>query len=220
MAASLGNAVGAVGGISKYYEGRRMQKEAQKFIDSFEWQELKNSFEGVSPSTAGADFQREEMARMTSSSVDALQQGGTRALVGGLGRTEAQNTAMSRQIGVDLDQQQQQIDFARAQEEANIRAMTEQRQANELAGYGQMLSTGMNMKYGGYADMMNAGQAQGQTNMAIMNSIMGGMTGGGMGGGGSQQSPVTSQYGGGMGSNFMGGGMGGFQQGFNQGFYK
>lgn len=217
MSASLGNAVGAAGGIGKYFEGRKMQKKAQSYIDSFEWKELKNAYENQQVSTLGADYQREELARMSGTSVDALRQSGTRGIVGGLGRVEQQNRDLNRQIATDLDQQQQQINWAISQDNTQLRTMNEKRQTDELQGYGQMLNTGMNMKYGGIADMMNAGQAQEQTNMAIMDRIMGGMTG--MGGGGGSQSPITAQYGGGLntqgfGGGAMGGGMSGFLQGF------
>lgn len=163
MAASLGNAVGAAGGIGKYFEGRKMQKEAQRFIDSFKWQELKNVYENRQVSTLGADYQSEELARMSGTSVDALRQSGTRGIVGGLGRVEQQNRDLNRQIATDLDQQQQQINWAISQDNAQLRAMNEQRQADELAGYGQMMNTGMGMKYGGISDVVNAGMMAGMS---------------------------------------------------------
>lgn len=205
MAASAGNAVGTVGGIMKFYEGRKMQKKAERMLDSFEWQDLQNPYESLQVSTLGADLQREEAGRNTASVVNAIQSGGSRAIIGGLGRVQAQNNLVNRQIAADLDQQQRSIDFAAAGQDVVNQGMTEQRQANELQGYGQMMNVGMNMKYGGIADVMNAAQAQGQTNMAIMDSVMGGFTGGmggggmmGGGGGSGSQSPVTAQYGGGL----------------------
>jgi len=136
-------------------------------------------------------------------SIDALRSGGVRGLVGGIGRVNAQNQFANRQIGADLDRQQKTIDYARAQDQSVIRGMQERRQSEELAGYGQMLNIGTQMKYGAYADIMNAGQQQGQTNMAIMDRVMGGMSGGMgggmMGGGGQSQAPAPSvNYGGGM----------------------
>lgn len=199
MASSLGNAVGVFGGLKKNREGRNMQKKAQRFIDDFEYSDLQNSFDGVAPSTLGAELQRDELARGLSTSVDALRSGGIRGVLGGLGRINMQNQYANRMVAADLDRQQKQIDFARAQDQSNIRAMEERRQAEELAGYGQMLNVGMQMKYGGIADIMNAGQAQGQTNQSIMSSIMGGMSGGMMGGG--SQAPAPS-VGYGTGMNF------------------
>lgn len=222
MASSLGSAVGAAGGIGKYFEGRKMQKEAQKFIDSFEWKELKNAYENQQVSTLGADLQREEASRMASTMIDTLRQGGTRAIVGGLGQVEAQNRMMNRQVASDLDQQQKQIDFAKSQDDAVIRGMEEKRQTDELQGYGQMMSTGMGMKYGGISDVVNA-------------TMMAGMTTGGQSGvpqaqqgmatppiqpQGTQQTfqaPQTfnPQQFGNFGGGAMGGGMAGFLQGFS-----
>lgn len=196
MAASLGNAVGAIGGLKKGREGKLMQRAAQKKIDEFEFDELQNSYDGASVSTMGADLQKEQMSRNMATSVDALRSGGIRGVLGGLGQINAQNQFNTRQIGANLDQQQKAIDFARAGDQSQIRGMQENRQMQELQGYGQMLNTGMQMKYGAYADLMNAGQAQGQTNQSIMSSIMGGMTGGigggAMGGGGGGQAPAPS----------------------------
>jgi hypothetical protein len=67
---------------------------------------------------------------------------------------------MNKEIASNLDEQRKAIDFASAGEEGKIRDMMENRQANELAGYGQMLNVGMGMKYGGVSDMQASGQAQ------------------------------------------------------------
>lgn len=202
MAASLGNLVGAIGGAKKTREGKKMQKKAQGYIDNFEFDDLQNAYDGVSVSRLGADLQTEELSRNMATSVDALRRGGIRGVVGGLGQLNIQNQQANRQIGADLDRQNMSIQMAKAQDDAQIRAMQENRQTQELMGYGQMLNTGMQMKYGGYADMMNAGQAQGQTNQSIMSSVMGGFTGGMgggmMGGGGGQSAAPTVQYGTGL----------------------
>lgn len=162
MASSLGNAIGAVGGYSKWREGRKMQKSAQNAIDNFEWEDLQNPYKDLQVSTMGADLQREELGRATATSVDALRNAGTRGLGVGIGRVMAASNNANRTIAADLDNQKKNIDFAAAGDDANIRNMIEKRQGEELQGYGQMLTTGMNMKYGGISDMMNATMSQGQ----------------------------------------------------------
>lgn len=207
MAASLGNAVGAVGGYMKYKEGKKMQKEAQKKIDNFKWRDLNNPFRTTQVSTLGSDLQREENARTNATVMQGLRGAGTRGILGGAGAVVEGSNDVNRRIAANLDEQQKNLDVMAAQDDVNIRNMWENRQSNELAGYGQMLNIGRADKYGGMADMMNAGQAQGQTNMAIMNSVMGGMSGGGGGGGGmggmmggggggggGNMSPVTGKY--------------------------
>ena len=153
---------GLFGGHRKAREGRRMRKKAQGFIDNFEWEELQNVYDSVGVSRLGADLQREELARTTATSVDALQRGGIRGVLGGLGRVGMQNQFANRQIGADLDRQRQTIDFAQAQDQGVIRGMTERRQSDELQGYGQMLNVGMQTQNQGITDMVNAGFAGAQ----------------------------------------------------------
>lgn len=174
MAATAGNAVGAIGGYSKWREGRKMQKKAQALIDNFEWQELKNPYKDLQVSTMGADLMKEQNARAVSTATQALRGSGTRGLVSGLATVQNQSNIMNKEVAANLDEQRKAIDFASAGEEGKIRDMMENRQANELAGYGQMMNVGMGMKYGGVGDMQAAGQAQSQHAMDVFTTIKGG----------------------------------------------
>ena len=146
-------AVSAVSGAAKFFEGRRMQRRAEEALANFEWQNLENPYEALQVSTLGADLQREEAGRFTSTAVDALQQAGTRGLVGGLGRVQQQNTLMNRQIGADLDMQQREIDKMAAGQDVRNQEMFEQRQREELQGLGKQMDTGIDMKYGAAGDI-------------------------------------------------------------------
>ena len=146
--------LGAIGGIAKIRQGRQMQDRAQSFIDDFQWQELQNVHDGRQVSTMSADLQREEMARNTATMVQAARNGGSRGIAN-LGKIQQNNITANRQIGADLDKQRFSIDRDRAQDQTVVRAMTEKRQADELQGYGQMLNVGMQMKQGGFSDMLN-----------------------------------------------------------------
>jgi hypothetical protein len=161
-AVAIGGAAGLAGGASKFFEGRRMQKKAEKAIENFKWQELKNPYKDLQVSTLGADLQREEAARTLATSVDAIRGGGSRAIVGGLARAQQQQNLVSRQVAAGLDEQQKQIDYAGAQDDTRIRDMVEQRQSSELQGYGQMMNVGMGMKYGGISDITNTAFAASQ----------------------------------------------------------
>ena len=185
MAASAGNAVGTAAGVMKYFEGRKMQREAQKAIDNFEWKDLTNAYEGVQVSTRGSDIRMDKAMTDTQSMTEALRASGTRGIVGGVGQVASYGQQVAQEVGANLDAQQKTIDFARAGDEGVIRGMNETRQTNELAGYGQQLNVGMGMKYQGMGDVQATGQAQSQHNMELFqtfgSSAMGG--GGGMGGG-------------------------------------
>lgn len=149
-------AVGIAGGISKFFEGKKLQRRAQKFIDDFEFSNLNNVQEDRQVSTRGADLAIEESNRMAATSVDALRSGGSRAIIGGLGRVEANRNMVNREVGANLDMQEKEIQAAIAQDNGIIRGMRERRETDELFGYGQMLNVGLGMKYGGIADSVNA----------------------------------------------------------------
>ena len=89
------------------------------------------------------------------------------------------NNDVSREIGADLDRQQKQIDYSAAGQEVQNQNMREERQANELQGYGQMMNVGMGMKYGGLSNIYNS--FANTENMAMQ------AFGGGAGTGNSQQ---------------------------------
>lgn len=155
--------MGAATGVAKFFEGRKMQREAQARINSFEWQDLTNPFENQQVSTLGADLRTEQSNIDTATSVDALRAGGNRAIVGGLGRIQAQNNDINREIAANLDEQQKVIDRSIAQQNANNQQMMEARQANELAGYGALLGAGQQMKFGGMTDLLSTAGYLGQT---------------------------------------------------------
>lgn len=178
MAASAGNAVGTVGGFMKMSEGRKMQKKAQSKIDAFEWQDLENPYENLEVSTLGSDLKKEQINTANATAVEALRGGGTRGIVGGIGKVQANTNTANREIAANLDEQQKTIDYAKAGDQVQQRNMIEKRQGDELAGYGQMLNVGMGMKYGGMADVQASGQAQSQHNMEVMETFGGGMGGG------------------------------------------
>lgn len=175
MASGLGLAMGAVGGYTKYVEGDRMENDARMKINSFKWQDLNNPYKTLKVSTLGADLQREENTRMNASIEKMLQGAGTRATAASLGTVVAGSNDVNRKIAAGLDEQQKNIDQMAAQDEVRKQQMIEGRQANELAGYGQMMNIGRQEKYGGISDMMN-------TAFAASSFIPSGDRGGGMGG--------------------------------------
>lgn len=149
-------AIGLAGGAAKFFEGRKMQRQAQQLIDNFEWQDLENAYTNKQVSTLGSDLMREENARAMSTATGALREGGSRALIGGLGKVVSQSNTTNREIAANLDEQQKALDLAAAADDVRIRSMVEERQANELAGYGEMLQQGRSMKNAGFSEGLNA----------------------------------------------------------------
>lgn len=162
MAAATTIAMAGVGLLGSGYQaikGAKDAKDAQRALENYERQELTNIAEGLQVSTLGADLQREEQARLAATQVGALQGAGARGVIGGLGRVEAGNQQMNRQIGAELDAQQKQIDQMRAQDEANIRGMQEQREQQDVAALSSQYNAGNQMMWQGIGGIAQTGMA-------------------------------------------------------------
>lgn len=160
MAAATSIAMAGVGLLGSGYQaikGAKDAKDAKNALENYQRQELSNIAEGLQVSTLGADLQREEQARLAQSQVDALAGAGARGVLGGLGRVEAGNQMTTRQIAADLDMQQRQIDQMRAQDEANIRSMQEQREMQDIAGLSSQYNAGNQMMWQGIGGIAQTG---------------------------------------------------------------
>jgi hypothetical protein len=152
-------ATGALASGIQAISGAKQKRDAQKALENYQRQELQNVAEGLQVSTLGADLQREEQARLAATQVGALQGAGVRGLIGGLGRVEAGNQMVNRQIGADLDMQQKQIDQMYAQDQANIRGMQEQRETSDIAGLSSQYNAGNAMLWQGIGGIAQSGIA-------------------------------------------------------------
>jgi len=138
-------------GIYQTIAGAKEKKQAQDALENYKRQELENVAKDLQVSTLGADRQLAEQARLASTQVGALQGGGTRALIGGLGKVEAGNQAVNDQITSDLDQQRKEIDRMIATDNANIRGMQENRENADISALSSQYQSGkqdMNMGIG------------------------------------------------------------------------
>lgn len=170
-------AITAGAGIYKSIKGASEAGKARKAINQYKTQDLTNVYAGIGPSMLGADLQREELARATATNVEALRSGGTRGLIGGIGALQQVNIGASRQIVADLDLQQNRIMQLRAQDQAQIRMLQEQREREDLAGLGQQMMVGRQDLFSGIGDVAQSASA--------FSGMMGGagQTGGGAGAG-------------------------------------
>jgi len=174
MAAAIG---GAISGFSSIKEGKNMMKAGQAGMDNFEWQDLTNPYKDLAPSTAGADMQREEAARNTATSVNALRSAGVRGVVGGVQQVQAQNNLVNKGIAANIDEQQKALDMAAAGQDVNNMMTMEKRQGDELAGYGNMINVGMDLKQQGRGALVAAGGAVDSFAMSALTGGMGGEKG-------------------------------------------
>ena len=137
-------AVAAVGlGLSVYQtvDAKKKEKEAQKAAQDYERQQLTNPYENLQVSTLGADLQQQNLNNQVGTAVDALRAGGTRAILGGLPTIYDNVIQANNQIAAGLDQQYNQNQQAKAQGEAMVQNMNEQRQNNDLLGIGNAINT-------------------------------------------------------------------------------
>lgn len=179
IASAVSGGLGVGMGLYQTINGAKEKREAQRALENYQRQQLQNVYDNTAVSTLGADRQIENQARLASGQIAALQGAGVRGLIGGLGRVEAGNQNVNQQIAADLDQQQKQIDFARAGDQANIRAMQENRENADISALSSQYMAG------------KQDQNTGMGNIALGAGMLGNAFGG-IGGGG--QKP-TSQGG-------------------------
>lgn len=136
------SAVGVGMGIYQTIKGAKEKRDAQTALENYERQDLTNSFDNTAISTLGADRTQTEQARLASGQISALQDSGTRGLIGGLGRVEVGNQNVNQQIAVNLDEQQKAIDFARANDQTRIQSMQENRENADIAALSSQYMAG------------------------------------------------------------------------------
>ena len=142
IASAVSGGLGVAGGLYQMINGSKEKRQAADALNSYQRQQLQNVYDNTAVSTLGADRQIENQARLASGQISALQGGGARTLIGGLGRVEAGNQNVNQQIAADLDQQQKQIDFARAGDQANIRGMQENRENADISALSSQYMAG------------------------------------------------------------------------------
>lgn len=142
MGAGIAGGMSVVGGAYNMIQGAKQRKDAKNALDNYKRQELKNVAEDLQVSTLGADRQREEQARLSATQIDALQGAGTRGIIGGLGRVEAGNQAVNADIAANLDEQQKQIDAMKAEDDARIRGIQENREIGDISALSSQYNAG------------------------------------------------------------------------------
>lgn len=180
IASAVSGGLGVGMGLYQTINGAKEKREAQRALENYQRQQLQNVYDNTAVSTLGADRQIENQARLASGQISALQGAGVRGLIGGLGRVEAGNQNVNQQIAADLDQQQKQIDFARAGDQANIRSMQENRENADIAALSSQYMAG------------KQDQNTGMGNIALGAGMLGNAFGGIGGGGQTERLPMQT----------------------------
>jgi hypothetical protein len=152
---AVAGGISALGGAYQAIQGAKQARDAKLELERLQTPELMNVADNLTVSTLGSNLQREEASRNYATSVDALRSAGARGIIGGLGVLNQNQNTVNRQIAADLDTQQKAIDMARAEDEARIRAIKEQRYANDVAALSSQINAGESSKMQG---LMGIGQ--------------------------------------------------------------
>ena len=141
-AIALGSAALSAGtGLAGYLSQGKQARNYQKQIENYERQKLVNPFAGLQVSTLGADRQREDLNRTMTTYGNLASLSGTRGIASLLPNlTQTQNDQTAK-IAANLDEQEKQRQQLIAQGDAQVQAMTENREQNDLLGLGNALQT-------------------------------------------------------------------------------
>lgn len=149
MAAITTAAIGVGTAAYGIYQGEQQKKKAKQAMNDYERAELNNVFDNIQLSTVGTDIAREETQRTASTAIDALQQGGSRNLLAGLPRVQSSINSQNQQIQKQLEEQDLRRSYVIAEDDARIRGVNEQRDAQNLQGIGSQYSAGVQQSHNG-----------------------------------------------------------------------
>ena len=141
-AIALGSAALSAGtGLAGYISQGKQARKYQELIENYERQKLVNPFAGLQVSTLGADRQREDLNRTMTTYGNLASLSGTRGIASLLPNlTQTQNDQTAK-IAANLDEQEKQRQQLIAQGDAQVQAMQENREQNDLLGLGQAYQT-------------------------------------------------------------------------------
>lgn len=141
MAAITGTALAVGSAAYMIANAEKQKKDSKRAISEVKRQDLVNPFEDVAISTEKSDQQTDAALSSMATSVDALQRGGTRAILGGMPRLQESNILLQNIISADLDEKAKARDMAIAQGEVRNQAIQENREQLAIQGLGQQLQT-------------------------------------------------------------------------------
>ena len=134
-------ALSAGTGLAGFLSQGKQARKYQELIENYERQKLVNPFAGLQVSTLGADRQREDLDRTMTTYGNLASLSGTRGIASLLPNlTQTQNDQTAK-IAANLDEQEKQRQQLIAQGDAQVQAMQENREQNDLLGLGQAYQT-------------------------------------------------------------------------------
>lgn len=136
-------AVGVGMSVAKGISENNKRKQYEKAINNYDRQELKNPYEDLQVSRKGTELALQENARNSANMVEAMQGGGINGL-GMLSQIQSNTNDLNQQVTANLDQQYINNENKKAEGEAMIMKMEENREEGDLAGLGNAMATAQN----------------------------------------------------------------------------
>ena len=172
--------IGAVGGIAQAVSGFSQARRARQELEDYQRQELAPVTDDLQVYTKGGEMRMQEAARIGSSAIDALSQGGSRLVATGLGNVVQGVDRVGQSVSVGYEDQQSRIDQFRVQDAMRIQQMQEQREMQDLAALSSQYQAGQQMLWSGIGSVAQAGisglqmNQEANLNQAYIDSISGG----------------------------------------------
>lgn len=129
-------------------EGEAMRKKAQDAIDNYSRQELTNTLSGVAIPQQEYNLRTEQIRKRTADMTEQAAMAGARGL-SMLPEIQSEEALQQEQVNANFEQSLYQLQLMKSQEDARIQSMYEEREKQELAGYGTMLNVGRQDYYNG-----------------------------------------------------------------------
>lgn len=158
--------ISVAGGVAKMVDGFARKKAAQQKMRELEAAPLPlNAFEAMQIPTEGTQIRREELQRQAKDAAAQMQQAGTRAIVGGMGSFQEEQTKGFRQIGADIEEQAFKRDMMIAEEQSAINMIGEERLAAQISGTSADIGAARQDIFGGMGDIAQTGMSFGLSRM-------------------------------------------------------
>ncbi len=153
VAVGVSAATAIAGGIQAN-KAKKDKKRAAQEAANMKDVPLENIANELKVSTIGAKNRQEGQSALEATQVDALQQAGTRGVLGGVGSVAAGSQAVNKDISADLDLQQKEIDAIKSQDAARIRSVKEERNKAKLAALSSQYNAANDAEQQGYGNII------------------------------------------------------------------
>jgi len=150
------------GGV-KAFSANKQKKKLAKEAANMKEVPLTNIADELKVSTVGAKARQEGQSALEATQTAALQEAGTRAIGVGAGRVAAGSQSVNKDIAVNLNEQQQNIDQVRAQDSQRIQMTKEQRQQAKLAALSSQYNAAADAEQQGYGQMIQGASMAGSS---------------------------------------------------------